>query len=87
MSEWQPAIVINGHNAPDHKNHFIGKKIHVREAPKEFDYYVGARSKKSIRDHYTAIGCDGKFYESKETFTNGGIESTLVLCEHEILTD
>ncbi len=84
MSDWQPAIVVNPHNQ---KNYFVGEKIHVREARLECESYVGKGSGLSLREKYRLLGCDGRFFESKETFLNDGAEFNLVLCEHEILTD
>ena len=79
MSEWQPAILLGAHRILSEYAYLIGRKIHIR--PFKPDH--------RLRAAYIGLGCcsEARFFESEEKFEVDGRLYSLVLCEHEILTD
>ena len=76
MSEWQPGIIMNGHNTKDPAG-LTGKKVHVREIDRSL-----------APPDWIHAKCERAFLVSpEESWRDFGDNIPTYLCEHEILTD
>lgn len=82
MSEWQPAVIVNGHadwgQPIEAWTVLIGKRVRIRPMNDPSMAY----------SLYGRHGCDGKVFEVNPEDANTGTRyDRLAVCEHEILTD